>query len=265
MIKKVSLFSNDNPESKRVRNLVEKKLESCGFVIDDEDFDLAIAIGGDGSFLRTVKMANFDSDVIYVGINSGTLGFLQEIKIDEIEQFIEELKNGYFKVEKVGIQETTVDYEDGQSRFFSLNEIVVRDRDLKTLKADVSVDGDLLERYIGDGLLVATSVGSTAHNLSYGGSVVFNTFATLQLTPIAPINSKVYRSLINSIIIPDKKVIEIVPSDRVGDVAITVDGETHFYKNVHSIKTVLAERKIKCMRLRHYNFPQKINEKLLTD
>ncbi len=265
MIKKVSLFSNDNPESKRVRSLVEKKLESCGFVIDNEDFDLAIAIGGDGSFLRTVKMTNFDSDVIYVGINSGTLGFLQEIKVDKIEQFIEELENGYFKVEEVGIQETTVDYEDGQSRFFSLNEIVVRDKELKTLKVDVSVDDDLLERYIGDGLLVATSVGSTAHNLSYGGSIVFNTFATLQITPIAPINSKVYRSLINSIIIPDKKVVKIVPSDKIGNFSITVDGETYFYKNVYSIKTVLVDRKIKCMRLRHYNFPQKINEKLLTD
>lgn len=215
--------------------------------------------------MRTVKALHFNPNVLFVGVNAGTHGFLQEITIEEIDHFIDELKNGYYKIEEVGIQETSIEYKAGLSKFCSLNEIVVRDKDLKTIKVDVCIDGDLLERYIGDGLLIASSVGSTAHNLSYGGSVVFNTFTTLQITPIGPINSEVYRSLINSVIVPDRKRIEVVPSDKKCDLALTIDGETSFYEEVCSIKTVIGDKKIKCMRLRHYNFPQKINEKLLTD
>ena len=266
MIKKVRLFSNDNTLSEKVSEVLREKLEESGFEIVKTDYDLAIAVGGDGTFLRAVKETNFDENIVYVGVNSGTLGFLQEITVEEIDQFIDELKNGYYKLEEVGIQKTVISFKDGQSMFYSLNEIVVRDKDLKTLKIDVSIDGDLLERFIGDGLLIASSVGSTAHNLSYGGSIVFNTFSTLQITPIAPINSKVYRSLINSVIVPDRKVISLCPENTSDNgILITIDGETHVYDDVYSIETEIGDRKIKCMRLRHYNFPQYINEKLLTD
>ena len=97
-----------------------------------------------------------------------------------------------------------------------------------------------------------------------GGSIVYNTFTSLQITPMAPINTKVYRSLINSVIVPDKKVIDLMPSDK-NDLLVTVDGENKVYKNVENIETKIDDKKIKCLRLSHYNFPEKINEKLLTD
>lgn len=238
-----------------------------GFIVADKNFDLGIAVGGDGAFLRMIKNNNFNSNIYYVGINSGTLGFLQEVKIDEIDKFIYELKNNDYKVEEIGIQETTINHGNSSSKFYSLNEIVIRDKNLKTLKLDITIDGDLLEKFIGEGVLVASSTGSTAQNLSFGGSIVYNTFSSLQITPIAPINSKVYRSLLNSVIIPDKKVIDIIPDSSICDkeLIVTIDGENNYYDNVSSITTKIDSKKIKCLRLKHYNFPQKINEKLLTD
>lgn len=264
MIKKIKLFINDNDKSKYTAELVSQHLENRGFIIDENDFDLGIAIGGDGSFLRMIKNTNFNSDKYYVGINSGTLGFLQEIKVDNINNFVDELLNNQYKIEEIGIQETTIFNENESSKFYSLNEIIVRDKDLKVLRLDVKIDGDLLEKYIGDGILVATSSGSTAHNLSYGGSIVYNTFTSLQITPMAPINTKVYRSLINSVIVPDKKVIDLVPNDK-SSLLVTIDGENKIYNNVENIETKIDDKKIKCLRLSHYNFPEKINEKLLTD
>ena len=108
----------------------------------------------------------------------------------------------------------------------------------------------------------SSSTGSTAQNLSFGGSIVYNTFSSLQITPIAPLNSNAYRSLFNSVIIPDKKVIDIIPDDR-KDLLVTIDGENNFYKDVSNIATKIDSKKIKILRLKHYNFPQKINEKLL--
>ncbi len=263
MIKKVKLFVNHNEQAIKMGELLKEKLLENGFIIDENEFGLAIAVGGDGAFLRMIKETNFNSEVLYVGINAGTLGFLQEIKGDQIDEFIKELKESAFKVEEIGIQETVIDHEGGSSRFFSLNEIVIRETDLKVVKLDIKIEGDLLEHFIGDGLLVATSAGSTAYNLSFGGSIVYNTFTSLQITPIAPLNSKVYRSLLNSVIIPDKNLITIIPNKEKNDLIITIDGENHTYQSVQKIETKIEDKKIKFVRLSHYNFPQKINEKLL--
>ena len=265
MIKNIKLFVNKNDKSLGTAKLIKDKLTNNGFIIDDKNYDLAIAVGGDGSFLRMVKQNNFNSDIYYIGINSGTLGFMQEVKVEEIDKFIEELKNNKYKVEEIGIQETIVNYENSSSRFYSLNEIVIRDKNLKVVKLDINIDNDLLERFLGDGILIASSSGSTAHNLSYGGSIVYNTFTSLQITPMGPINSKVYRSLINSVIVPDKKEIILKPEENHKNLIVTVDGENNVYNNVDNITTKIEDKKIKCLRLSHYNFPEKINEKLLTD
>lgn len=264
MIKKVRLFVNDNVDSREIALLLRSKLIDHGFIMDDEDYDLGMAVGGDGSFLRMVKQTNFRSDVYYIGINAGTLGFMQEVKIDEIDYFIEELKQSTYKVEEIGIQETVINYRKSSSRFYSLNEIVIRDNNLKVVKLDIKIDDDLLESFCGDGLLVASSYGSTAHNLSYGGSIIYNTFSSLQITPIGPINSKVYKTLINSIVIPDRKVIGLYPIKGYRNLIVTIDGENHIYKDVDSIETFINEKRIKFLRLSHYNFPQKIREKLLS-
>ena len=263
MIKRVKLFVSDNEESKKTSIFIKEKLIKSGFIIDDEKYDLGIAVGGDGTFLRMIKTNNFDSNTYYVGVNTGTLGFLQEVKVGEIEEFVEELKQKLYKIDEIGVQETIIKHNNESSMFYSLNEIIIRNADLKAVNLDIKIDNDLLERFIGDGILVATSIGSTAHNLSLGGSIVYNTFSSLQITPIAPINSKVYRSLINSVIIPDKKEIEIIPCKDKNNLIVTIDGENNLYDNVENIETKIDEKKLKFLRLSHYNFSQKINEKLL--
>lgn len=264
-IKKVGLFIKDDAKSQSIKVLVQKKLESNGFIVTDDNYDLAIAIGGDGTFLRMVKDNHFNSDVLYVGINTGTLGFLQEIKLDEIDLFIKEIINNDYKVEEIGIQTTTINYQNSEAKFYSLNEIVVRGTNLKTVKLAIKIDDNILEHFIGDGLLITTSVGSTAQNLSYRGSIVYNTFSSLQITPLAPINSKVYRSLLNSVIIPDKMMISLQPKDAKNAFIVTIDGENNHFEDIKEIKTTIDSKRIKCIRLSKYNFIEKINEKLLTD
>ena len=261
-IKKVKLFINDNLKSNRVAREVKEKLEKNKFVIVDEGYDLAIAVGGDGSFLRMVKSANFNNNCYYVGINAGTLGFAQEVSVDEIDQFIELLKTADFKVEEIGVQEVVVKTKKETVRHFSINEIVIRDEALNTTELEVAVAGGLLEDFVGDGLLISTSFGSTAYNLSFGGSIVFNTFHTLQITPVAPLNSKAYRSLVNSVIVPDNMLITLVPKTNNGNLIVTVDGDNNFYESVLTIETVI-NRTIKILRMKDYNFIQKVNDKFL--
>lgn len=262
-ITKVKLFVNNNIKSRKAAKTITEVLKKKKFEIVDDDFDLGIAVGGDGSFLRMIKDSNFDSDAFYVGVNAGTLGFAQDVSLTEINKFIDHLSKGKFTYEQIGVQEVEITTNNSISRFYSLNEIVIRDEELNTAGLDVYVDDILLEKYTGDGLLIATSFGSTAYNLSFGGSVVYNTFDTLQITPIAPLNNKSYHSLINSVIIPSNKVIKLLPTRNRGDLVITVDGDNNFYNNVSKIETSMKQKSIKVIRKEDYNFIQKINDKFI--
>ena len=262
-MKSVKLFVNDNEESRNVSKIVREKLEIANFQIVEDNYDLAIAIGGDGSFLRMIKNTNFNENCLYIGINAGTLGFAQEVNIEEIDQFILDLKDKNYKVENISIQEIEIKTPDTVSKQLSLNEMVIRDLDLNTVNLKVLVEGMLLEDFVGDGLLLATSFGSTAYNLSFGGSIVYNTFHTLQLTPIAPLNNKSYRNLLNSVILPDNKEIMIKPFNRTKDLLITIDGDNNFYKNVEYVTSTISDRKIQILRMKEYNFIKNINDKFL--
>ena len=262
MKNKVKIFYNNNDKSINTFNEVKDKLIKNGFIIVENDYNIAIAIGGDGSFLRMVKETNFKSDVLYLGINTGTLGFAQEIHVNELDELIENLKTGNYKVNEFGVQETNLYSNNENSKFYSLNDIVIRDMDLNTLKLDIFIDDALLEHFAGDGILVSTSFGSTAYNLSFGGSIIYNTFHALELTPVAPLNNKTYRTLTNSLVLPQNKNIEIVPVSN-KNLIVTVDGENKYYENVDKIDTILSDKTIMCYQNIDYNFVKKINDKFL--
>lgn len=262
-MKKVKLFVNNNEKSLEVAKTIKEKLEKKNFKIVEEDYEIAIAIGGDGSFLRMIKETAFNEDCIYVGINAGTLGFAQEINLDEIGGFIKSLEQEDYKIEEIGIAEIEIKTPDSISKQLSLNEIVIRDLELNTANLKITVEQNLLEDYVGDGILISTSFGSTAYNLSFGGSIVYNTFHTLQITPIAPLNNKSYRNLMNSVIIPSNNEVTVSPENRTKDLLITIDGDNNEYKNVEEVSVKAEGRTIKIFRKKDYNFINKINNKFL--
>jgi len=260
---KVKIFCNENEKSNKVREEVISKLENNGFSIVNEDYEIGVAIGGDGSFLRMVRSANFNSEAFYIGINTGTLGFAQEVNSEHLDDFVYKLKNNLYKVEEIGVGEVLVNSKTKKDKYFILNDITVRDKLLNTCKMDIYVDDAKFESFAGDGILISTSFGSTAYNLSFGGSIVYNTLHTLQITSIAPLNSKVYSSLINSLVLPQYKDICIKPENEKRDLIVTIDGENIYYDDVNYINVSLKDKTIKCLRETDYNFISKVNDKFL--
>lgn len=260
-INRIKLFINSDKKSKIVAKKLKEKLINYHFEIVNSDYDLAISVGGDGSFLRMIKENEFNSDIYYIGINSGTLGFLQEIDVCQTKNFIDRLASNDYKVEELSIEENTIMTDDNYYKFYSLNEIVIRKKDFSILKIPVYVDNELLEHFTGDGILISTSTGSTAYNMSFGGSIIYNSLNTLSITPIAPLNNKAYRTLVNSVIIPANKEIRIISNNE--DLFFMIDGEIKEINNVKKIEVKIASKGIKCLRMNDFHFIKIVNSKIL--
>ncbi len=264
-IKRIKLFPNYTKEStKKVVKLLETKLKNRGYIIDDKEFDLGIAIGGDGSFLRMVRDCEFNSDVYYVGINTGTLGFAQEIYPNEeaIDEFLGKVSNDEYKIEEVGTMQSKIITHLGSLELNSLNEIIIACGVFDAMHLNVLVNNELLEKFVGDGLLISTSFGSTGQNLSYGGAIVYNQLHTLQITPIGAISSNSYSKLSNSVIMPENKKISIIPDKRNCNLHIKSDGKIIYCNDVERIDASV-NNKIKCLRMTNYDYTRRINEKIV--
>ncbi|MDO5755707.1 MAG: NAD(+)/NADH kinase [Tissierellia bacterium] len=245
----INIFYNKNKKSQSIREEVQEKLESRGFTISYDnhpDGILNLCIGGDGAFLRAVHDSNF-SPIPFVGINTGHLGFYQEILIPHIDRFIDDFIHQNYHVESLfTLQAQGIIHGSNQSyRHRALNEFVIKNSDNSIIYIDVYVDDNHLETFAGDALLVSTPAGSTAYNFSAGGSILYQQLEGYQLTPLAPINSKAYRSLLNSLVIPKHAVLKMDVRLR-GDhnFLLIADGITHEYPKA-KISFTISETRVK--------------------
>lgn len=215
----------------------------------DENAILNICVGGDGAFLRAVRRYNFPT-IPFIGINTGHLGFFQEILPENIDYFIERFKANDYSIEEIALVKATVSTSRRDYTLTGVNEVTVKTADSKVIHINVYIDNNHLQTFSGDGLIVSTPVGSTAYNMSSGGSVIYPTLNTLQLTPLSPINSQAYRSLPNSSVIPGNIPIRLEPTKRYkNSTLIIVDGKEYRYRNVKDITLGISHRNIKRIML----------------
>ncbi|MGO3018304.1 MAG: NAD(+)/NADH kinase [Anaerococcus sp.] len=261
MTKKINIFKNRSRYTKNVYNQTKNILRDYGFEVTnnfDKRAELNLVIGGDGTFLNAVGMSNF-SDIPYIGINTGHLGFYQEISPDKIEDFVKSYSQNNYKVEQLTILEAYL----GNKRLNSLNEIVVKSKKNQLVRLKVFIDNNFIENFSGDGLIICTPHGSTAYNLSCNGSILHQSLEGYQLTPIAPVFSSLNKSLRSSIILPHSANIEIVVAKRdMHHITYIFDGKEFNVKN-NKIKITVSNKKIKKLILNKNHYWTNIKNKLL--
>ena len=152
-----------------------------------ENTECAIVLGGDGTLLKAARDM-MDSDIPLLGVNLGTLGYLAEVEISNIESALDKLICGEYKREDRMMLSGAIYQTDGtEIRNFALNDIVIsRCGSLQILQFDIFVNGKFLNSYSADGMIVATPTGSTGYNMSAGGPIVEPGAKLLLLTPICP-------------------------------------------------------------------------------
>ena len=259
--------------SKESKFYVEKKLhDQLAFDSDlelisfnkskdlDSSIDLLVSIGGDGTFLRTIEYVR-DLNIPVMGINTGNLGFLATIKKENLDQAVEKIYNKKFKVENRSVIKVNSEEIGLPKNLFpyALNEIsVVRKDTTSMINIKTSLDGNHLNSYWADGLIISTPTGSTGYSLSCGGPVISPSSSSLVLTPISPHNLNA-----RPLVISDETMIELSVSGREENHLLSIDSKIFTVQNQTKITIEKPNFDFKIAHFSNNNFYKTLKEKLL--
>lgn len=267
MSNKVLIYRNNKYLSVETAAKMKEILLSKGFdVVEDpkENPDLYICIGGDGTFLSFCHKMRFPSKPI-IGVNTGHLGFFQEVMPDDMERIIDEYVTGNYKIQTINPVEARIETKKEIFTRIGINEILIRGPLSHVSHFSVEIENTKIEDFSGDGLLISTPVGSTAYNYSLGGALVSPDLNILQLTPVAPMNTNAYRCFHSSILVPGHETLKITGIGRLaeGSLILSFDGKTHTFDNVKTIKIKQSKKTIKLIRFSDYDYWDKLTKKLI--
>ncbi len=220
--------------------------------------DLMLSLGGDGTLLETVNLIK-DSGVPVMGVNFGRLGFLSNIPKENLRAALEDFRNGNYSLSG----RTVLEIDDCKSIFgrdvYALNDVSLHKNDISTMiSVTALINGEFMNNYWSDGLILATPTGSTAYSLSCGGPILVPEAGNFILTPIAPHNLS-FRPLV----IPDDAEITLIPEGRTDSFVLSLDSNQAFIKRGQKVVIRKAPFTINFFRFSDDSFFSIIREKLM--
>ncbi len=223
---------------------------------------LVIVIGGDGTLLSAARSLA-PAGVPILGINQGRLGFLVEVKPEQIETTIDAVLAGQCSIEERALLSTSVRHCDGgvTSSQLAVNDVVIRNlASIRMLEFETWLDDEFICRHRADGLIVSTPTGSTAYALSSGGPIVHPQLSALTLVPICP-----HTLTDRPIVVPAGRLIRIIARGETSDGAnMTCDGQVGISLNAgDNVEITPSPHHLRLLHVRDYSYFSLLRNKLL--
>ncbi len=258
---KIALFGSSKREARDRVMQILSGLPSVEVVTSADrlqEVDMALSIGGDGTFLRMAQVVG-RADIPILGINAGHLGFLSDIQLEEADEALPEILAGHYVVENRSLLHLEIPGCRQTFQQDALNEIAVLKRDQSSMvSVSVWVDGTFLNRYDADGLVIATPTGSTAYAMSAGGPILEPHSDSLLIVPIAP-HSLTTRPLV----IHDHAVLDIEVSSRNGLFLVAIDGNPLHLTTQYRLQLRKSDYQVKVVRRPESSFYDTLRKKLM--
>lgn len=266
---KIALFGASKPEACAQIKQILDPLSNIEEVYVDGDLlfseskggwsvDMALSIGGDGTFLRTAAKVG-QTGLPILGINAGRLGFLTAISLDEAAEVLPQmLTNGNYSIEERALLELNIPGCKQPYQQFALNEVAILKRDLSSMvSVSVYIDGTLLNTYDADGLTIATPTGSTAYAMSAGGPILEPGSNCFEIVPIAP-----HALTTRPLVIRDGGVIDVSVKSRNDLFMVAVDGLPLHLTTEYKLRLTRAGHNIRVVRRPEHTFYDTLRQKL---
>ncbi|MGM9760127.1 MAG: NAD kinase [Parabacteroides sp.] len=229
-------------------------------ILPDKDFplDLALSLGGDGTFLRTAVWVN-RQHIPILGINTGRLGFLADVSNTELENTLDEIFRHYYRVEERTLLHLTSQEHDFRGYPFALNEIALLKRDTSSMiTLHTYLNDEYLTSYQADGLVIATPTGSTAYSMSVNGPIIVPQNRSIVLSPVAPHSLNV-----RPLVIPDDCRLSLTVESRSRSFLVALDGRSEIFPSGIQVQVERADYTIQVVKRFHHTFYQTLREKLM--
>lgn len=242
-------------------------LQSSGFehsvvaeMIEHDRFsaDVAISIGGDGTFLSTAARVG-DKNIPIMGVNTGRLGFLADVSGDSILQALESIMNKQFALEERILLQIEAS-DDTQFEYpYVLNDISILKQDTASMIGiNVSLNGNPVNSYQADGLIISTPTGSTAYSMSVGGPLLVPEAENIILSPVASHSLNV-----RPLVIPDSWIVDLDVMSRTQSYMVSLDGRTKVLEQSTRLHIKKAPYKLKVIRQLNHTFFDTLKNKLM--
>ena len=223
----------------------------------NDSVDFLISIGGDGTILDTVTLVR-NKNIPILGINYGRLGFLAGISKNEIGLAVDALVNRRYVIDKRSLIHLDASVQLFGDAPFGINEFSIHKRDISPMiKINTYLNGEFLNTYWCDGLLLATPTGSTGYNMSCGGPIVFPESGSLVITPVAPHNLNV-----RPIVVPDSYIISFEVESRSDEFICAIDARREIVQTGVQLAVKKENFSINLVRLNENSFLSTLHTKL---
>ena len=225
--------------------------------LKQEDCDLLISLGGDGTLLRSATLVR-ELNIPILGINLGRLGFLSNLDKTDPVNVITLLEKGNYELDQRTLLKLETDSDIFGETKFALNDFTLLKRDSSSMiTIHTYIDDEFLNSYWADGLIVSTPTGSTGYSLSCGGPIIFPSSKTFVITPVAP-----HSLTARPIIIPDHRKIRFEFQGRTDSFLCTLDSRVEHIDSSVSLALCKNDFQINLVRFKTQNFSKTIREKL---
>jgi NAD+ kinase len=230
---------------------------NCDEPIKD-NVDVFLTLGGDGTLLDMVTLVR-DSGIPVIGINFGRLGFLASINKSDIAAAIHAVVNKEFTLDSRELLVIDSEQKIFGNNNFALNDVTIHKRDDSAMiTTHVSLNGEFLNSYWGDGIIISTPTGSTAYSLSCNGPIMFPQSNSIALTPVAPHNLNV-----RPVVLPDTSILLIDIDYRGNNYIVSCDSRTVIMDKPMQFKVYKADFKLNLIRLNNESYLSTLRKKLL--
>ncbi len=242
--------------SGKIINVKYHVLKDHGFI--KKSIDVFFTLGGDGTLLDMVALIR-DTGIPVIGINFGRLGFLASVNKNDIAAAIYAVVNKQFTIDSRELLEVTTDEKVFGDDNFALNDITFHKRDdAAMITIHASLNGEFLNSYWGDGIIISTSTGSTAYSLSCGGPIIFPASNSIAVTPISPHNLNV-----RPIVLPDNSTLTFEVECRSANYLVSCDSRTAIIDKTMKFHISKASFRLNLIRLNNESYLSTLRNKLM--
>ena len=225
---------------------------------DDFDADFVISMGGDGTFLKAASRVR-EKQIPILGVNMGRLGFLADVCPDDIERCVDALHNDDFSIESRALIEVSTDGEPLEGFNCALNDVAILKRDTASMiSVRASINGQYLNTYQADGLVISTPTGSTAYSLSNGGPIIVPGTKVFSMTAVAPHSLNV-----RPIVLADSSIIELEVESRSHNFLVAIDGRSEKCKEGVKLTLRRAPYDIQVVKRPDHRYFNALREKMM--